>query len=198
MNAGCRLFVAGAVALLLGTAAVVAPAGATGPVVGTGTVSCAISAHFFFDPPLSSPGTATTETITVTANLKGCSGAGDGARITKGKVTGTATAASNDCSTLAGTHATNLTTTTVWKTTKNTPALVNTSTAFESTTGVVDGSGKVRLSATGSVTSGSFSGDSASVSAALSKSMTSIGNACLKGKLKSIGTVASGSSAGWN
>ena len=194
MHGGCRRFAAGAVVLLLSTFALVAPAEATGPVVGTGTVSCAISAHFSFDPPLSSPGTATTETITVAANLKGCSGTGDGTRITKGKVGGTATAAGNDCSVLAGTHATNLTTTTVWKTTKNTPTLANTSAAFASTTGVADGNGKVRLSATGTVTSGSFSGDSASVSALLSKSLNSIGNACLKGKLKAVGTVASGSS----
>lgn len=195
MKARSRLSAAGAVALLLGTLVLVAPAGATGPVTGTGTVSCAVSGHFYFDPPLALAGIATTETITVAATLKGCSGTGDGAHIAKGKVTGTATAASNDCSILVDTHATNLTTATVWKTAKNTPTLADTATAFTSLTAVSDSAGKVRLSASGSVTSGSFSGDSASVSAALSKSLTSIGNACLKGKLKSIGTVAAGSSA---
>jgi hypothetical protein len=193
---GLRVF--GLVATVaLGTALLVGSAGAdvAVPVTGVGTGSCHAAGRVTFNPPLATGGTATSETISLRANLVHCTGTGDAVTVRRGTATATVTLATNDCAALAALTSGSLSTTVVWKTTMGSPALVSSTVTFTSGTMGTTASGKPTLSLVGSTTAGSFSGDPAAANVVVSQSLTAIGNACAHGRLRGLTFSAAASTA---
>jgi hypothetical protein len=152
------------------------PAGAAAPINGTGTSHCAIVGIIKFKPPLKAGGTTPT-LVTVKATLSGCTGTGNGAHIASGKTIGTLNQPTNDCTALLGTSSNPLTATVKWKVPKGQPKLNPSTVKYTSTTG---GAGTpATFDAAGTVTAGSFHGNTASAHAVLQETAGDLGAACL-------------------
>jgi hypothetical protein len=161
------------------------------PITGTGTVSCKATGKLIFATPLVNGGTASNVPVTVRANLVGCTGTLDGATVSMGKATGTATLATNDCSSLSAVGPFDVTV--KWKTTGHSPHLDNSTVSLSAT--LDTSSGQAVIDATGSATAGSFTGDAAAAHAVVTKSLTALGNACAGKGLRSVSFAASSSTA---
>lgn len=185
-----RAFALVAIGALAGAAfaasASATPATPPTPVTGVGTLACHTAGRVTFNPPLATGGTATTETVTLKANLVHCTGTGDGATVRTGKATATVTLATNDCSVLATLTSGTLSTAVVWKTTMGSAPLTDSTVDFTAGTLGTSASGKGTLSLTGSATAGSFSGDAASANVTASRSVASIGMGCAHGTLRGL------------
>jgi hypothetical protein len=189
------LVLVAAITTFVGASAFMSSAGAAAPpVTGVGTVSCVLTGHLGFNPPLANGGTATTETVTVVGNLNGCSGTGDGALVAHGKATGAVILSTNDCSGVESALSA-VTTTVKWKTTTGSPKLASTTVDLTSGSATINSSNKLQLDASGSATAGSFSGDTASVTAVVTQSLKSLAKACTNANLKAVSFAASASSA---
>jgi hypothetical protein len=171
------------------------PASASSPPInGTGAVNgCgynhAVVAKMKFNPPLVNGGTATSETISLTAKGSGpCLGgltSGDGVNVVGFKLVGTQTETTNNCSTLlpsTSTYSTVTETVTIkWKTAPHTPRL-NPSTAIVRLGSTTIGSaGRI-----GSVTSGSFSGKTFDFAMGFDQTAAALGAECGAAGVKKI------------
>jgi hypothetical protein len=186
----------GLVALTFASFAV--PSGATAPKVGAGTVGCRVVGRLLFTPPLSATGGATSETVTVGANLVGCHGTGDGATIASGKALGTMTTSSNQCSSFLGATTNPLTARVDWKSAGHAPKLAATTVVYTASNLTGNASNKLQLAETGTATAGSFAGDAASATAVITRALAAVDNACNKGHLASLTFSAAASSASLN
>jgi hypothetical protein len=165
------------------------------PITGVGTVACQTAGRVTFDPPLAVGGTATTETVTLKANLVHCTGTGDGATVKSGKATASVTLGTNDCTQLATITSGSLSTNVVWHTVRHAPKLVDSTVDLTSGTVGLSPAGKATLSLAGSATAGSFSGNAAAVDTSVAQAVKSIANRCVHGNLKGLTFRASASSA---
>jgi hypothetical protein len=153
-----------------------AMAGAAPPVDATGSVACTGAAGLAkFSPALSSSGTATSDGATFKVNLNGCSASGT-TNVTSpnftGHASGTLTASSNSCATLAGSQAVTGTLTIRWTGKAGTAKLNNTVVTMTSLTGVVTGAnGNPGFTFSSQSASGSFAG---SVSGELDSAQTAL------------------------
>jgi hypothetical protein len=150
---------------------------------GTGTVSCTgVTGTISFSPPLVSGGTSTKETIKVKAVETTCSGTGtNGGDVTSVKAAGSSKrsgANQNDCNNLATPSSQPLTLKAAYKVTKGKPKLNKSVITFTSTSGGVDGSGNAFFDASGTVTSGSFNGGTATTHVVIQESLATIGAQC--------------------
>jgi hypothetical protein len=144
-----RLLTAAAVAFVAFGAV---PAQAATGIDGTGSIShCKISGAVTFTPALTPGGTSPTS-IKFSLALRACSGTGDGATVTGGRLSGTLGAAANDCNAVV----TNTTGTlkVTYKVTPGSPALNPTTVEFVQIQNNHDN--PVNLQASGATTSGSF------------------------------------------
>jgi hypothetical protein len=168
----------GLAALLAGMVMSGGPAYATG-INGVGTVSCTIAAGTIkFSPALKNTGIATKETVTVKTTLSGCSGTGDGARVTGGTAVGKIIITgpgSNVCTKLVGTQTNKLLAVTAWKVT-GLPTLNKSTVTYTSETGNVGP--PVSFDTSGSATHGSFNGDPASAHAVIKETAAQIATSC--------------------
>jgi hypothetical protein len=176
-------------AMFVGTAGAAPPV----PITGTGTVSCRAAGRVTFSPPLATGGTATSETLSVKANLLHCTGTADGATVAMAKVTGTATFGTNDCAVLGALTSGSLSTTVQWKTKGGSAKLADSTVVYTAGTGGTNANGKSTLSLTGTTTAGSFNGTAAAANVVVSQATRAIGNACAHGTLKGLTVNASGS-----
>ena len=159
MHRTYRLMSTAAAAVLVGGLALFSPASAvpTPPKDGVGTVSCSkVSGSLKFSPALTYPGTQPT-TITFTTVLNGCSGTGDGANVRSGKSVQTINAPTNDCLSLLNAAGQPRSGTLKWMAKPYTHALT------ASTVDLTSGSGTqgppITVDTNGSVSAGSFTGD---------------------------------------
>jgi len=186
-----RLRMFGAVAIgALASALFVSAAGAdpvpVTPITGVGTVACQTAGRVTFDPPLATGGTATTETVTLKANLVRCTGTGDGATVRSGKATATVTLTTNDCTALASITSGSLSTTVAWHTVMHSAPLVPSTVDLTSGSVAITPAGKATLTLAGSASAGSFTGDTAAVATSVAQSLRAIGNGCAHGTLRGL------------
>jgi hypothetical protein len=167
------------------------PSAKAGGIDGTGTVgTCPTAGKISIKPALVNGGTSpdTLKVGTKTPKLQTCSGGtGDGAAVVSGSSKGTGSDTSNDCANLAGTRPSNLTLTVKWKTnngTKLNPSVIalTTQTGGISTVPLAHG----QFTVTGTVTSGSFTGDNVSATVVTDQDLLEVGNACAGKGLKKI------------
>jgi hypothetical protein len=143
-------------------------ASAAGGVDGTGTGgSCPVAGKIGLKPPLAGfPSTDTTPPATVKISAKSvkgslCTGGTvDGANVLSMKTSGSGTTPHSSCSSLVGANSVTFTVTVKWKVAKGTPKLNPSTITITSATGGVAGDGNATFDATGSVTAGSFTGNS--------------------------------------
>ena len=107
--------------------------------------------------------------MTIAAALSACTGTGNGADITKGVSKGSETTATNSCGALVGTQTNTLTTTTKWTVKPAKPKLNPSTVVF--TTEIGNVGPPVSFDAAGSVTAGSFVGNSAGTHAVIQETV---------------------------
>lgn len=190
-----RRFISLTSAGLLFGALVVGPASAEDPpvvpVVGTGTLSCRFVGKIRFLPSLVNGGIDTAATATIRAKAVKCSGTGDGANISSGRLDAVVALPSNDCVALSALTTTAIGATITWKTRGTAPALEPTTVSLTSLIQSVSASGKTVADTAGTATGGSFGGVSVSASMGISRSTNSLANACANGLLNSVNFSAS-------
>ncbi len=157
---------------------------------GTGAVgTCALQGSISFKPALVNGGTSPTTDGVKTKGPKGstCSGgSGDGATIVTGAAKGSLSTPNNSCTGLIGTMNNPITLTFKWKVKSGSPHLNPSTITITSTTGGVSGDGHGTFTATGTVTSGSFMGDTVSATIKTDQTAGDLGTACGGKGLKKI------------
>ncbi len=164
----------------------VMPANAAGGIDGTGALgTCAVVGQISIKPALVNGGTTPTAIAVKLKSPKGatapCPGAtGDGANIVAASGKGSGTGTNNDCSGLIGSQPSNLTLTVKWKTAKGTPKLNPSTITITTQTGGLSTTppGHGQFDVTGTVTAGSFTGDSVSSTIITDQDVTEILAAC--------------------
>jgi hypothetical protein len=162
------------------------PASAAGGVDGTGTGgSCPVAGKIGLKPALAgfpSPDTTPPATVKIGAkSVKGspCTGGtGDGANVLSMKTSGSGTTPHSSCSSLVGTNMVTFTVTVKWKSAKGTPKLNPSTITITSATGGVAGDGNATFDATGSVTAGSFTGNSVTAHVETTSTSAALATAC--------------------
>ncbi len=149
------------------------------PTVGVGSVSCRFVGQMRFSTPLVNAGIEAS-TTTINAKAVKCSGTGDGATVSKGRVTSVMARATNDCAAPPST----IDATIVWKTRAGAPALADSTIALNVRSRSVGTNGKPILDDAGTVTSGSFTGGAITTTLALTASSTNLERACVNGTLR--------------
>ena len=161
-------------------------AGAAG-INGTGALgTCPTAGTFKFKPPLVTTATSTSDTISISsANTGGsCSGAsGDGLHVSGSQSKGTQTTSSNAC--VGSTATSTLHLTVKWKTDGTVKLNPSTITVTSSTRGA-SSDGHETVMSTGSVTAGSFSGDSFTSSVKTDQTISTLTAECGKKGVKSV------------
>ena len=161
-----------------------------GGVDGTGAVgTCATVGQIKIKPALVNGGTSPGGLKVKTAGTTACSGGtGDGANVISSKGKGTATTTTNDCASLAGSQPSNLMLTVKWKTTKGTPKLNPSTISITGQTGSASSTppNHGEFQVTGTVTAGSFSGDTVSGTIITDQDLNEILAACGAKGLKKI------------
>ena len=185
-----RRFISLTSASLLFGALLVGPASAEDvpvvPVVGTGAVSCRFAGQIRFLPGLVNGGIETAVTATIRAKAVKCSGTGDGASISSGRLDAVVALPSNDCAALSALTTTSIGATIAWKTRGTAPALEPTTVSLTSLIQSVSVSGKTVADTSGTATGGSFGGVAVNASMGISRSTNSLANACANGSLNSV------------
>lgn len=148
------------------------------PTVGAGSVSCRFVGQMKFSTPLVNAGIEAS-TTTINARAVKCSGTGDGATVASGRVTSVMVRATNDCGAAAAT----IEATIAWKTRAGAPALADSTITLDVRSRSIGTNGKPILDDAGTVTTGSFTGDSITTTLALTASSTNLGRACENGTL---------------
>jgi hypothetical protein len=176
----CSALAAGAL-LMVGPAHAGAP-----PVNGTGAVgACATTGQIKIKPALVTGGTSPTVLSVQTKPPKGvvgpCPGATvDGATVISGKAKGSGTGTTNDCTSLLGSSPSNLVLIEKWKVTKGSPKLAPSTITITSQTGGVSSSpaGHGEFIVSGTVTAGSFVGDTVTADLVTDQDVTELLTAC--------------------
>ena len=156
------------------------------PIDGTGTVgTCVETGKIKLKPALVNGGT---EPGTTKVKAKGtCSGGTlDGANVVSTKAKGSGTTTTNDCVNLIGTSASNLTLTIKWKVAPGTQKLNPSIATFTSQTGGATGDGHGSFDITGSITSGSFTGNPVTAHVETDQLVADLGAACAAKGIKKI------------
>jgi hypothetical protein len=160
-----------------------APSAMAQAIDGTGAVgTCPTTGKISIKPGLVAGGTLpdALKIGTKTPKLAICSGGtGDGAHIVSAKSKGTGTGTTNNCSTLLGPQPSNLSITVKWKT-DGTVKLNPSTITLTSQTGGISSTPPAHGSfvATGTVTAGSFTGDSVSATIVTDQDLVEISTAC--------------------
>jgi hypothetical protein len=172
---------------------------------GAGSVgTCATTGKIGLKPALvgfPNPDTSPPDTVKVqTKNPKNvvCTGTrtGDGANVVSASSKGGGTTPHSSCSALAGTTSSTLTLTVKWKTVKGTPKLNPSTITTTSQTGGVSGDGMHgTFDITGTVTAGSFTGDSVTAHVETDQLLSDVLAACNGKGIKKISFGANGASS---
>ncbi len=182
-----RYLAGGAVAALV-FLAVPTGANAGAAINGTGHTHCHVTGTIKFKPGLVLGGTAPLTTSSKTA-LSSCTGDGDGAHVISASSSSTTTDGTNACPTPgAGPKTINTISTVKWKVAAGTPKL-NTSTVnftLQSSSGTGTAGDPIIVTLSGTVTGGSFQGNSATTSLVLDQSFGDFVTACTGKGLKAI------------
>ena len=179
-------------AIIVAAIGMALPAGAATPINGTGKFTCTIAGTIKFKPPLKNGSTAPSK-VTIKAKLTACgSGTGDGAHVASGTVVGGYTTPTSDCSGLAGTSTVNLVATAKWKVTKGSNPLNPSSIQYTSVSGGATAT-NATFDATGTVTGGSFNGDTATAHAVIQESLATLAGDCGGKGIKTLHIQAAGS-----
>jgi hypothetical protein len=171
--------------LTLGVGVATAKSATFTPVSLVGPVTCSVTGTVSFSPPLQTGGTVPS-TVTVRASLHKCTDTrAQGAKLTTGHVSGlTGTTTTNDCATLLSGGVPDLSSGNAnWSPTSKIVASSGISLTGGSATVVTGGKkSTVQLSFSGgSVTSGSFAGESPSVTVSSKQDTTQLNSRCVNG-----------------
>jgi hypothetical protein len=154
---------------------------------GSGSVHCSFTGSIKFSPALKDGG-STPATASIKGKTSGCTGGGaDGGNIVSGTISGSVHSPSNDCTTAFGALVGGIGYSTKWKVAKKTAKQNPTVQAFPAYTLNEDGT----VDLTGSATSGSYNGDSATTHLVID--LTALGGCSTKKGVKGM-NIQSGSS----
>jgi hypothetical protein len=164
------------------------------PIDGTGSVgNCPTRGIIKIKPGLVDGGTSPTTIKVSTKSPKGfvgpCPGAtGDGANVVSAKGKGEGTDTTNDCLGLLGPQPSNIVLTVKWKTVKGTPKLNPSTISITTQAGSISSTppNHGQFDVSGTVTAGSFLGDTVTATIITDQSIAEIGDACAAKGLKKI------------
>jgi hypothetical protein len=170
------------------------PVRAVDPIDGTGSVgNCPTRGIIKIIPGLVNGGTLPDVIKVKTKPPKGfigpCPGAsGDGANVVAGKGKGEGTGTANDCGNLLGPQPSNIVLTVKWKVAKGTPKLNPSTVSITTQTGGISSSppSHGQFDVSGTVTAGSFLGDTVTASLITDQDLVEIAAACAAKGLKKI------------